>query len=107
MSMFGYMKRKTHDRTVELLEGLHKAQVADMAKRLNVLEKENQDLAGSLSSSRDRVARLEIDNRILGKQVADIDGQIAANARYIKVGKARLETLARQNERAKAKRRAA
>ncbi|MGQ2942885.1 MAG: hypothetical protein ACT6Q7_02670 [Blastomonas fulva] len=94
--MFGFISKRAHDAEIKIL-----ADARDhLVRSLN-------DLETSLAKSRARVARLEIDNQALGKQVADIDGQIAANARYIKVGKARLETLARQNERAKAKRRAA
>lgn len=97
--MFGYMKRKTHNRTVELLEGLHKAQVADMAERLNEAERKCRELDALASKFQDRAKRLESDRDALAAEIAE-------NARFVDVGKKRLATLTRQNDLAKAKRRA-
>lgn len=122
--MFGFISKRAHQAAIaalaskhgaalEALTATHDAEIKVLADArdhlvtaLNSAEVQIRNLNGFLDNSRARAARLEIDNKALGKQVADIDGQIAANARYIKVGKARLDALARQSERAKAKRRA-
>lgn len=122
--MFGFISKRAHDAAIAVMADNHKAEIEaltatheaeikvlsdardHLVTALNSAEVQIRNLNGFLDNSRARAARLEIDNRILGKQVADIDGQIAENARFIRVGKARVAALAKQNERAKAKRRA-
>lgn len=102
-----FMTKRAHRAAIDALTATHDAEIKILAdardhlvRALNEAEAEKRALNNKVYQLRDRAARLEIDNQRLAKEAE-------ANARFIAVGKARVESVARQNERAKAKRRAA
>lgn len=102
--MFGFISKRAHDAEIEALTATHDADIRVLAdardhlvNSLNEAEANQRALQGTVNQLRDRVARLDIDNQRLAKEAKD-------NARFVEVGKARVAAMAKQNERAKAKR---
>lgn len=100
--MFGFITNRAHHAAGRV-----------WADEIETLTTARDALSGLLDEKNRRIVSLEADlraknNRIanMQKDIDQLEAEAKANARFVEVGKARLESLARQNEKAKAKRRA-
>jgi chromosome segregation ATPase len=101
--MFGFITKRAH-----------RAAGRVWAEELVTLTTARDSLAIQVDEQNRRIVSLEADlraknNRItnMQKDIDRMEAEAKANARFVEVGRKRLAALAKQNEQAKAKRRAA
>lgn len=94
--MWGFITKRAHDAEIAMLASARDA-------LSNLLDEKNRrivSLEAELRAKTNRITNMQ-------KDIDRMEAEAKANARYVEVGKARLASLAKQNEQAKAKRRAA